>query len=185
MDWARSYRPERRVSWGDIADAIRSSVTMENVLDAYCPSLPRRGHRCPCPIHNGKDYNFSYNTHGYCCFVCGASGDVVAFVKEVCELATRADAMRKINSDFRLALPIGAPAAPQISVEVARRRAEAERKRAEHGAWLDQYHALMDKFVDYQRILMNGDPSSDEYAEAAKKIDYIEDQLDSMPPEPR
>lgn len=180
-----SYRPERRASWEDIAQTIHDTVTMDEVLSFYCPSTPRRGHRCPCPIHNGKDFNFSYTERGYKCFVCGASGDVIAFVKEVCELSTRADAMKRLNLDLRLNLPIQGEISEAQNLALARRRAEAEEKKRAAESWLNKYHELMDRFIDYQRILMHGDPDSDEYAEAAKKIDYVEDCLNSLPPEPR
>ena len=87
MDWNKEYHPERRVSWEDVAETIRETVTMDDVLSVYAPSTPRKGRRCPCPIHNGKDYNFSYTDKGYKCFVCNSSGDVITFIKEVCELA--------------------------------------------------------------------------------------------------
>ena len=104
--WAKSYRPERKANWRDIAQAIRDTVTMGELVAMYCPGLSPRQNRCPCPIHNGKDYNFSFTPHGYKCFVCGASGDVVSFVKEVCELSTRSDAMKLMDADFHLNLPI-------------------------------------------------------------------------------
>ena len=186
MEWEKIYRPERRtrMPWSDIATAIKSSVSMDDVLSVYAPATPKRGHRCPCPIHNGKDYNFSYTQNGYNCFVCGASGDVIAFVKEVCELATRADAMRRICEDFHLGY-FDAVQAPEISEKVKKARAEADRRKAERDAWWGRYHELMDLFVKYQRTLDHGNPESKEYAEAARNIATIEYQLDSLPPEPR
>lgn len=148
-----SFRAERRASWEDIAEAIHAAVTMEDVISFYFPSLPRRHHRCPCPIHSGKDLNFSYTRSGYKCFVCGASGDVITFVKEVCELPTRADAMRKINADFRLDLPIDGSVSVQFSAEAAKRRAEAERKQKERDAWEARYASLMDEYARLDRII--------------------------------
>lgn len=148
-----SFRAERRASWEDIAEAIHAAVTMEDVISFYFPSLPRRHHRCPCPIHSGKDLNFSYTRSGYKCFVCGASGDVITFVKEACELPTRADAMRKINADFRLDLPIDGSASVQFSAEAARRREEAERKQKERDAWEARYASLMDEYARLDRII--------------------------------
>ena len=120
------FQPERKVEWSDIAQAIHETVTMDEVVRAYVPSATPRHHRIPCPFHNGKDYNLSYTPHGYRCFVCGASGDVVGFVKDACELATRSDAMKRINQDFHLNLPIGANMDVHISAEMQKRRAEAE-----------------------------------------------------------
>lgn len=185
MDWSKAYRPERRADLGDIADAIREAVTVEQAITVYLPNVRVRNHRCPCPFHNGKDDNFSFTKGGYKCFVCGASGDVINFVKGVCELPTRFAAMQKINADFRLRLPIGESISAEQEATLARRRAEQERKRIIVDEWWAKYHDLMDKLIDCQRALENADPDSEQYAEAARNIDFIEYQLDSLPPEPR
>ena len=122
---------KNKASWDDIADAIHDAISMEDVLTAYANSTPRRNHRCPCPIHNGDDYNFSYSNQYYKCFVCGASGDTISFVKEICGLQSMSDAMKKINADFDLKLPIDCNLNPVQSAEVAARRAEREMKRRE------------------------------------------------------
>ena len=174
------FRPERKANWEDIAQAIHDAVTMEDVLAMYSPSTPIRHHRCPCPLHNGKDYNFSFTDHGYKCFVCGASGDVIAFVKEVCELATRADAMKRINADFGLSLPIDCTLSDIQSATLALRRAEAEKKKAEEDAWWDEYHRLTDEWIELDKVKRTADPSSEEYADAAKRIDFISFQLEML-----
>lgn len=185
MDWTSAYTPERRAEWSDIAQAIRDAVTMDDVLSAYCPNTPRRNHRCPCPIHAGTDFNFSYTRDGYKCFVCGASGDVVALVKETCELSTRAEAMKRINADFRLNLPIGTALNVEACAEIAKRRKEAEKKQKEVEAWRNRYHAILDEWIRLDFIRRTADPNSDEYADAVKRIDKVADDLDSLPPEPR
>ena len=184
MDWSKIYKPERKIAWDDIAHVIHASVTMEDVLSAYCPGTERRHRRCPCPIHNGKDYNFSYTRDHFKCFVCGASGDVIAFVKEVCELATRADAMRRISEDFHLGF-FDTITMPELRAKVSKARDAANKRKAEQAAWWDRYHELMDLFVEYQKTLDHGNPESKEYAEAARNIATIEYQLDSLPQEQR
>lgn len=185
MDWKKIYKPERKIDWRDVCDLIRESVTIGDALTVYAPGTPRKHHRCPCPIHNGKDYNFSYTQNGYICFVCGASGDVISLVKEVCELSTRQEAMRKICEDFHLGVYFDAPCLAETREKVNRAREEANRRRAERDAWWDKYHDLMDKLIEYQKTLENGDPESPEYAVAARNIATIEYQLDSLPQEPR
>ena len=184
MDWQTVYHRERKATWEDISDAIRSTVTMDDVLSAYTPQLVRRNNRCPCPIHNGKDANFSYASRGYKCFVCGASGDVISFVKEVCELPKRTDAMKRINQDFRLGLPIGCTLSDIQSANLALRRAAAEKKKAEKDTWWSEYHLLTDEWIRLDRIRRTADPNSDEYAEAVKNIDRIGDMIDNLPKEP-
>jgi hypothetical protein len=107
VNWTEEYKPERRASWEDIAQAIHDSVTMSDVIGVYCPEARPRHHRMPCPIHNGIGFNFSFTDHGYCCFVCNETGDVIKFVQTVCSLRSRTDAMTQINRDFHLNLPFG------------------------------------------------------------------------------
>ena len=185
MDWSKGYKRESKASWEDIAEAIHDTVTMGEIVKVYAPSPPPRHNRIPCPFHNGKDYNLSLMPHGYKCFVCGAAGDAIAFVKDLLGLSTRADAMRRINSDLRLNLPLDTAVNSTQNAELSRRRAEAEKRRKEVQAWWDRYHELMDAWTECDRVRSTADPNSAEYADAVKRIDYLSYQLDELPPEPR
>jgi len=168
-----SFKPVRKLSWENIAQAIHDTVTMDDILPVFAPSIPRKGRRCPCPIHNGKDYNFSYTDYGYKCFSCGASGDVIAFVKEMQGLPTRAEAMQQINDAFHLGLDIHTELSSDALAEVNRRRAEAERKQKALDEWWDEYHRLWDEWIRLDRIRSSADPMSAEYANAVKTIDSV------------
>lgn len=185
MDWNRTFTPERKADWGDIAAEIREAVTMEDALHAYAPSVRIRNRRCPCPIHNGKDYNFSYTRNGYKCFVCGASGDVIGFVQTMCGLRDRADAMKQINADFRLNLPINGTISAIQSADLALKRAEREKKEKAHAEWEETYHSLWAEWIACDTAKRTADPESAEYANAVKRIDYIAYLIDQMPSEPR
>ena len=185
VDIWTGFKPERRASAADIAQTIRDSVTMDEVIRFYSPSTPTRNHRCPCPFHNGKDYNLAYNNQRYKCFVCGESGDVISFVKGICECATRLEAMERINIDFRLNLSTNCSLSAIQSANLALRREAAAKKEAEKHNWWEQYHALMDEWVRLDRMRMEAAPMSDDYAEAVRKLTDIEYQLDCLPPEPR
>lgn len=185
MDWGKEFKATRKVEWQDIAEAIRESVTMESVISTYAPELRTRNHRAPCPFHNGKDLNFSYTRTGYKCFVCGASGDVIAFVKEILGYPTRVDSMKRINQDLCLNLPIDADMNEQIVAEIAKRRTEHEKRIKAREAWEAEYNRLWDEWIRLDTLRRTADPESDEYAEAVKNIDYISYQINGMPQEPR
>lgn len=186
MDWNKVYKRETRVDWDDLAQTIYSSVTMDDVLSTYAPSTPRKRGRCPCPLHNGKDFNFSYTRNGYKCFVCGESGDVIAFVKDVCELATRADAMKQIANDFRLPFNFGDVITQKQSNKLQELRNAAEQKQKEHDAWWDRYHALMDEWCGLDRLINSQDPAAPvAIARAKQRMAELEYELDNLPPEPR
>lgn len=172
----------RMVGWADIASSINESLTMDDVLREYAPSTPRRGHRCPCPIHNGKDNNFSYTDHRFKCFVCGAGGDVIAFVKEVCGLPSMSDAMKRINTDFHLGLPIGGQKADdEYMAQMEKRRAEKREEDEKKAAVEAESDRLWDEWVRLDKTRMNADPESDEYANAVKRIGIVEYMLDTLP----
>lgn len=184
MDWTRAFKPKRQADWADIAEEIRGAVTMEDILQVYAPSVKTRNHRCPCPIHNGKDLNFSYTRNGYKCFVCGASGDVIGFVQTICGLS-RTDAMKRINADFRLNLPINGNLSAIQSADLALKRAERERQEAARQTWQDEYHRLWDEWITLDNTKRTADPTTAEYAEAVKRIDYVGYLIDCLKAEPR
>jgi len=160
MDW--EYKREKKASAEDVADIIRDTVSIEDVLSAYRPDLQPRNRRCPCPIHQGKDNNFSFGDRWFKCFVCGESGDVIALVKGICELPTRADAMRKLCEDFRLGVDFHSSISPETTAKVNKAREEAARKKKEHDDWVDRYHAALDEWIELDKIIINIPCDSDE-----------------------
>lgn len=182
MDW--NYKPVRTVPLEDIAQAVHDTVTMQEAVRFYLPHVLIRNNRCPCPFHHGKDLNFSFTQHGYKCFVCGATGDVISFVKDICECSTRLDAIRRINSDFRLNLPVDGEIDYQQSLELAKRRAEAEKKAAEQTAWDAEYNHLIAEYARLDGIIMRNKDISFT-AQARELMGYINYRLDSLPPRPK
>lgn len=186
MDWAKQYIPERKIEWADIYRTVRENVSVEEALSVYSPQTPIRNHRCPCPVHHGEDFNFSFNDHGYTCFVCGSSGDVIDLVKAVCELATREDAVRRINQDMRLNLPlVGEAATGEVSDELKRRRNAAQEKRKAIEEWNRRYNELVDEWAELDKKIRDTTTSLEERAAANERKLYVEYKLDILPPEPR
>lgn len=177
MDWSREYKREERASWEDLARAVRDSVTMRDVLAFYVPESSPRHRRIPCPLHNGKDYNFSFTDTGYKCFVCNEQGDAIEFVKLYCGLRSRTDAIKQINNDFRLNLPIEREVTQQENRELERRRSEARARQAESERLLEEYHSAIDRYTELDRIMQEQKPEtplddlSDDYIHAIKNID--------------
>lgn len=184
MDWSKGFQPERKATWDEIAEAIHDAVTMSEVVARYAPSASPRYNRIPCPLHHGKDYNFSYTRYGYKCFVCGASGDVITFVKEVCELSTRVDAMRKINDDFNLHLPIDGEVKVNFRERIDERRAEREKLDAEQEAWEENYNRLTEEYCILDDIVMNSlQITAVEQAKQRRSI--VEYLIEHLPIEPK
>lgn len=74
---------------------LKERITMPELLKHY--GIPHSSKRISCPLHNGKDKNFSFNDHFYRCFVCGKSGDVISFAMEYNNLTFR-QAMLEISN---------------------------------------------------------------------------------------
>lgn len=73
----------------------------------YGFELDRAGF-CKCPLHSEKSGSFKAypGDRGFSCFGCGAHGSVIDFVMQYFSI-TFGDAIKKINEDFSLGLPIG------------------------------------------------------------------------------
>ena len=185
MDWASDYTPTRDVPINEIAEMIHQSVSMDDMIRCYLPNEHPRNHRLPCPIHHGKDPNFSYTKSGYRCFVCGASGDVITFVKELRGLSTRVDAMKQINADFNLRLPLGSAEIDAVALSRLKERAEKARElEAEQEAWEKEYSALLDEYCALDKTIMFS-KSVPEVCRAKERIAYIRYLLDTIRPKPK
>lgn len=167
--WGNGFKREdtKETDWGLIADEVRYKVTIQDALAMYCPTLTIRNRRCPCPIHNGKDLNFSFTDNLFKCFVCGESGDVITLVKDVLGLSTRADAIRKIGEDFNLWLNLNfhADFSQKDSAkvkELERLRAERERKEREEAEWLERYHTVLDEWIELDNVIRDTPWDSEE-----------------------
>ena len=68
----------------DVVDRVRDEADIVAIIGEFV-KLKRVGNsfRGPCPLHHGKNDNFSVTTKGgYKCFVCGEAGDVFTFVRK-------------------------------------------------------------------------------------------------------
>ena len=89
----------------DYAGIIKQSVSMPEVVERYTGQRIVRN-RIKCPMHNGADRNMRIYPKSYYCWVCHAAGDQIQFVQSVLGLSFQ-DAMKRLNEDFGLHLPIG------------------------------------------------------------------------------
>ena len=171
------YKRVERASWEDIARSIRESVIMRDVISAYVPEANPRGRRMPCPIHNGKDPNFSFTNDRFQCFVCNESGDVIEFTKLVCGLRSRTDAMKQINSDFRLNLPLDREVTTAENKALEERRKRAKQRNEKEKLLSNAYHSALDKYIVLEKMKRDfapksgDDPFTMQYAFACKRID--------------
>ena len=82
------------------AKQATENITILDILHKYGYE-PNGKRRIPCPIHNGKNNNFSFTDKNFYCFKCHAKGDVIDLVTQLYNLSFK-DALRKIAIDFGL-----------------------------------------------------------------------------------
>lgn len=168
MRMRRNYRSDPAV----IAH-IKSSVTVPQALCFY--GCHADGKRIPCPIHHGKNNNFSYNDRAFRCFSCGASGSVIDLVMQLFDMSF-SDAVRKMDADFNLGLTGAKPdAAAGYSAKYAQRTRELKlaARAAELRKMLSEHRRL---HAAYTR----GDPDDPEYIEACKKLEVLSYLIDNF-----
>lgn len=176
VNWSENYKREERATWEDIAGMIRDSVTMSNAIEAYTPEYIPRNRRMPCPIHNGKDYNFSFTTTGFRCFVCNESGDVIEFTRLVRGLKSRTDAMKLLNKDFYLHLPLDREITGEESFVVERRRKAAAEREQEQKRLFTIYHSALNYYTFLDKMKQDFKPKTEDdityqYVYACRRID--------------
>ena len=157
----------------DLAAEIRERVGMAEIAKHYAGETPVQN-RIPCPFHNGRDRNLALYPEGYKCYVCGAHGDAVSFVRQLTGLDF-IGAVKDIDRVFGLGLPIegsGAisPALLREAASRALRRRMEDLSRQEEEEDLD---LLWDAFALCDRALREAPPDSEQYALAAKNIDWV------------
>ncbi len=171
------------------ADIIKSHVTMQQAIALYAPNSAPRLNRIPCPIHNGDNYNLHYSDKLYHCFVCGEGGDVIKFVQHIFKINFMC-AVRKINEDFGLNLPLDRKPTlrEQREAEIRQREIMVERAKTEAAkrAYDALYGSLWDEYARLDKQRRDYAPQSAEeeinplYVEAVSNISNVCYRIDTL-----
>ena len=162
---------------------------MPELMERYGFSLNRSGF-CKCPFHSEKSASFKAypGTRGFYCYGCNESGSVIDFVMKFFGLSF-GDAIKKINEDFSLGLPICERISLRQRREMERSQRERQEERNREQRELErldgEYWAAFDLWQKYdtnKREYAPKSPSEDFhplYVEAIKNIDYASYLLDT------
>ena len=172
----------------DYAEKIKSMVSMPEMMEHYGFSLNRSGF-CKCPFHSERSASCKAypGTRGYYCFGCNQSGSVIDFVMKFFGLSF-VDAIKKINEDFSLGLPIGEKLDRRKQLEMNRqafmrkREVEAEKaelERLENAYWtaFDEWKMLDENKRKYAPETQT-EPLNQLFVEALKNISGAEYRLE-------
>ena len=172
----------------DYAEKIKSMVSMPKIMEQYGFRLDKAGF-CKCPFHSERSASFKAypGTRGYYCFGCNQSGSVIDFVMKFFGLSF-VDAIKKINEDFSLGLPIGEKLDRRKQIEInrqafMRKRAveteKAELERIENAYWsaFDEWKRLDENKRKYAPET-TVEPLHPLFVEALKNISGAEYRLE-------
>ena len=114
----------------DYAAVVKSKVSVPSVVEMYLPEIKPLHNRIPCPIHNGTDRNLLLHPDHFYCFVCNEGGDAIRLVRHIfgCDFMT---ALKRLNEDFALNLPLGTKPTDSERTELKRSYAERLKKKQE------------------------------------------------------
>lgn len=86
-------------------DKITQYLKIKDIVFRYSGKTFNRQNRCPCPLHNGNNSNFTVypHTNSFYCFTCGVGGDVINFVSEYFNISY-SEAICKLDEDYNLGI---------------------------------------------------------------------------------
>ena len=144
----------------NFVDEIKQSVSMIEMLQHYGIET-NSSNFCRCPFHQEKSASFKAypGTRGFYCYGCHESGSVIDFVMKFFGLSF-GDAIKKINEDFSLGLPIGEKMDRRKQLEMQRqsfirkremnaRKAEQEMLERDYWSAFDEWKRLDDNKRNY------------------------------------
>lgn len=108
----------------DVFGEVRERVSAQDAARHYGAEFDRRGW-CRCPFHDDRHASMSFKNGRFRCWSCNVSGDAVDFTARLFGLEPMA-AVRKLDADFRLGLPLDKPPDKDTVAAVQRRRETME-----------------------------------------------------------
>lgn len=166
---------------GDIFREVRERLDMDTVARFY-GYAPNRGHFIRCPFHAG-DHTASLKLYpgagGWHCFGCNRGGSVIDFVAQLFGLELMG-AVRKLDADFNLHIPLDRPPSREEREQAQRRREVMDTRKA-FEAWRERmlsmlntayrvgHLALKDKRPDAAVLAVTWMPALESWADS---LDY-------------
>ena len=136
----------------DVFQEVRGRVSALDVAQHY-GFHPNRAGFIPCPFHNEKTASLKLypGARGFFCFGCHTGGSTIDFVAQLYGLDALG-AVRRLNEDFRLSLPLDRQQTPQERTEAARAAAKRREISAISRAFETWRGAMLDKLTDSFRL---------------------------------
>ncbi len=127
----------------NVFDDVRRLVSARIAAECY-GFMPNRAGYIRCPFHNERTASLKlFDDGGWHCFGCHAGGSSIDFVMRLFDLS-QLDAIRKINEDFNLALPLDKPPS-DAQKRVAQQRREMLEVQREFERWRDRFLSVLNE----------------------------------------
>ena len=161
----------------NIFQTVKENVTARQAAEQYGLKINRNGMIC-CPFHDDRQ--------GFCCFACGAKGDVITFVADFFHLAPL-EAAKKLAEDFQI----------PIFTDNAKKRNTSKKKEKPKRTWyqtekkfeeweqesiriLSDYLHLLEEWKIRYAPKTPGEEWKAEFIEACQQIEKINYNLDLL-----
>lgn len=126
----------------DIFREVRERVSAQEAARIYGLTFDRKGWAL-CPFHNDNSPSMSFKDDRFRCWACGESGDCIDFASKFFGFSPM-DAVKRLNEDFLLGLPIGRKMTDTDRKQAARRRELVETERM-FNEWREQLANRLDQ----------------------------------------
>jgi hypothetical protein len=162
-------------------EIARDAVTAREVVEHYGFEINRAGF-INCPFHLERTPSCKIYTKNFHCFGCGVGGDVIKFIS-LLHNELPIEAVKRINNDFRLGLPLDRQLTPEERKQYAD---ENNRKKmygeyiAEFDEWINSAYEVLAEFARMGRnIVLWALPVelSIEFQSLHAAVDYYFDEL--------
>lgn len=135
----------------DLADAVKQSVTAGQVAESIGAHPDSKGF-CKCPIHGEKTGSMKVypGNRGWYCFGCHQGGSVLDLVMLYYGVDLK-EAVRMLNDEFSLGLPVDGEATREQEEEAKRRAAEREREKQRRAERERKRDEAFERYCDLSR----------------------------------
>ena len=168
----------------NIFQTVKENVTARQAAEQYGLKINRNGMIC-CPFHDDRHPSMKVDK-GFCCFSCGAKGNVITFVADFFHLAPL-EAAKKLAEDFQI----------PIFTDNAKKRNTSKKKEKPKRTWYQTEKKFEEWEQESIRILSDylhllgewkiryapktpGEEWKAEFIEACQQIEKINYNLDLL-----
>lgn len=164
----------------DLFGEVRRRVSAQDAARQYGLTFDRRGW-VRCPFHDNRHASMSFKDGRFRCWVCNVGGDAIDFTGRLFGLDNMG-AVRRLNADFGLALPLDRQPTREEQRAVRHRQEIADAHRAFED-WRSGFIRQLNAAFRVAHIaLQRGEPFTEREAAAIRMqatVEYYADELTS------